>query len=271
MGFVLTWSACGRVRYVHTANPDAPPDAASLVDASLDATMLDAPPQDVGLDAQADARLDAGRDAAVDASRFMAVDASIDTNTAGALWRTLSPIGYYPFDGDGRDLADPEKSIPCSGCMYPAGARMQGLATTATVLLPDRPGTGDFAFALWVFVPPTAASSILFKTNQTRVDAEYMPMFSRAYVVVSAETAGGGGPSCDPDTWQHVAVNYVNATRTYSIFYNGVLERMVVGDVDDSLTAMTLNELPGPASMDELFLFDRILTQSEIDLLQTRP
>jgi hypothetical protein len=266
----LTLSACGRVRYVHTGSPDAGRDARDptpLLDASLgvDASA------DVGLDAPRDVGLDAPRDVGLDAPRDAGRDGGTDTNAPARLWTTLSPIGYYPFDGDGRDLADPTKSIACSGCTYPAGARMQGLVTTAPVVVPARPGTGDFAFALWVFVPPVVASSNPFKTNQTRVEADYSAMFLRAYVTVSAESAGGGGPSCDPDTWQHVAVNYVNATRTYSVFYNGTLDRTLMADVDDSLTGMLLNEVPGPASIDELFLFDRILTQSEIDLLQTRP
>ena len=128
----------------------------------------------------------------------------------------------------------------------------------------------DFSFSFWMFVPSSLPEGITVEVISTQ---GYIGM-SRSggsYRIHYGDPSGGAAINAiTPEVWHHVVQTYASATRTTVHFLDGVRGPSAGGPVD-TLSPMTLMRSGRPALIDELFLFDRILTQPEIDLLLTRP
>lgn len=194
-------------------------------------------------------------------------DGASDADVRPPAWTRLAPLGYYPFDGTAEDLAFAGGAIACTGCTYQPGHRGSAvLAPTSSI--PDHPTAGgDFTAALWIYLPALFPGGLsgcaTFLSALTNLEADDEPsrivLFSNTNnlsPVISTAVSG--------DAWIHVATTYLASTRSEALFVNGVLIGSGTAALPDALNPGRISGDPCAVLLDDLLLFDRVLTPSEI-------
>lgn len=174
---------------------------------------------------------------------------------------------YYPFDGDTTDLAYAPGAFACTSCSYQAGHR--GMAVLiSTEPLPDRPvASADFTIAGWVYVPSLYPGNIAgcptFLTAAGTLESDDEPARVMLYGF-NYSPASSGLVNVNADDWTHVAMTYVAATGATRLFVNAVDRNGTTATIADSLDDVSLSAGTCGVMIDELFMFDRVLTPVEL-------
>lgn len=191
------------------------------------------------------------------------MDATVDAPP----WEALGPVGYYPFDGDATDRVYAAGALTCATCTFLPGRR--GMAVrVSSEQLPPRPGaTAGFTLAAWIYVPSMfpgmlagcgtvggIAGGIEFDDEPASV-----MLFGISYSPTSS-----GLVSITGDAWTHVAMTYVAATGTTTLFVDAAQRNSTTATIADSLDNARIGGGSCNVMIDDLFLFDRVLTAAEV-------
>ena len=198
----------------------------------------------------------------------VASDARVpDSSVTG--WQSLSPIGYDPFDGNATDLAFAGGAITCTGCTFVAGHRGMGAVVPTFRTVPDRTTAGpNFTVAMWINAPTNFAGGFsacgTLITADTSLEAQESPPRLALYGINNNLPITTSAP-ITTDVWTHVAMTVVASSRVQTLFINGAATGTATGSMRaDSLTGSRLAGGDCGVAVDELFLFDRVLSASDI-------
>jgi len=209
-----------------------------------------------------------GFDDRIDAN--VAPDAADDAPSPDAgppAWKAFNPIGYYAFDGDAADQASTGGTFACAGCTFMAGHHDQGVLAPVLNVPNHSVGGPDFTVTLWVYVPSvfpgTLAGCGTYHTARVNMEADDEP----ARFVLFSSTGNLSSPpgtAITGDAWTHVAITSNATTKAETLFVNGVQIGSGTETVVDTLQGSRIGGDQCAVLLDELFVFDRVLTTSEI-------
>lgn len=217
-------------------------------------------------------------------------------------------VVYLPFDGKPDNTASPRYAAKVGGTGAPrfeAGRFRQAAQFTNNVpriastyndwivALPESLSTevydaGSFSFALWVKTGSTGDQSIFGNSDWSRGENPgfKVTLFPRNG---SFSVTPVGGKRCDkplPEsfhsgTWNHIAVTFSRTANLVSLYYNGALYHTTNFSNGGTASLKTgfptvvgANAVPGfsgPASIDDVGIWNRVLTPQEITALQQGP
>jgi hypothetical protein len=204
-------------------------------------------------------------------------------------------VGWYKLDDSGTTATD-SATNPQNGTLLPGGGegtwttgQVDGAltfnGTTQYVSIPATAKldfTGDFSLAAWVTrSAPTAGNDcLLARTDGNSTDYEFCLMDSdgadtgklRLYVDVPATTTLFSTSGVTDTLPHHVAVTRLGSTVTFYVDGQPVGTGTLSGALQDANVTTLLGSNSNPASLlggtlDEVLLYNRALTQSEITAL----
>jgi PKD repeat protein len=222
----------------------------------------------------------------VQVTESLVTEAALITDPSSTIGNGL--LLWYHFDRTSeesstlvKDFSGNGRNATCSGSSCPASATGRyGNAARFD-------GTDDmFTVGTW---PASASGSVAFwfKADRTTTLQRLLGSTDAYEVVIDRERLGNqlyaagsdylGAGTLSPGAWYHAVLTYNHSTRRQEIWLNG---QRIGGNYDANDVAptgtLTIGKRPGVSGiydglMDELAIWNRVLTQSEIQSIYTSP
>ncbi|MGQ0587254.1 MAG: LamG domain-containing protein, partial [Gammaproteobacteria bacterium] len=199
-------------------------------------------------------------------------------------------IGWYPGDGNAFDIQGGRHGTPNGGVSFATGRVDQAFSfdgATGVVQVPSGPSLptpSGITLDAWVNFSSAGGNQMIVTRDLSGLGEAYVLLRNGNTLEADAhDSAGNGTPVTfafvpTPGTWYHVAYAFDDASNSQTLYLDGAL---VAGNTNASLIGYDLSSMtigadvePGPTtlsyfngSIDEVEMFDRALTQPEIQAI----